>query len=683
VPTHPRIRSRRPEHARAAVQCSTRALPLAVLLAMGAPLLVGCDAEPAPARTWETRLDAEHIGSECTSGRPPLWRPLHPGDAGAPGDPHPGPGIGFWQKPGTTCRFDLAVPAGARIALELRGAEARGPRRENARVSIGVVAGGVPRVLLEREVVAGAATAVEPSDLEDLDSSAEAIELRHHGPASAVPVVWADVTLRATTASPDAPDGWTRSFTDAVQAFAAETGWPAPDVTRRRLLVVGVDGASGPLLEGLIARGDTPNLARLARRGRRGLLESTFIPESAMAWTSLRTGVTAGVHGVLHFLSPDWKRSSYWKWLGDAGLRSIVVGVPKSDPEEDFEGLLVGGWNLEATARYTHPATLADHLAGTGYDPALAEEADPVVFARRMRMRTDLALALLETLEWDHAFVVYEYPDTAGHRFGLETERWRATYRAFDRELGRLLAVVDARTTVLVVSDHGWRRFPRAFAVGPWLAAEGFSHWKTQIHGGDRIAVVPARPFHTRPTPEERARLRDALLDVQDPGTGRSVVESVSSFAEAIPGPQSDRMPPGLLVDLASDYHAAGPYRGDASGNAPVWPAGPSEGHDRAGLYIVAGPGIAPGAGPDASVLDIAPTVSAFFQAPAPGDLAGRPLIGSASPEVVTERPDGGRPTAQRPGPAQPSEALRERLRALGYVDEAAPATAPPSDGGR
>ena len=113
-------------------------------------------------------------------------------------------------------------------------------------------------------------------------------------------------------------------------ALALACGEGAPDEAApgpRRLLVVGIDGASWPLLEPGMAAGELPQLAGLARRGLRGDLRSTPIPESSMAWSTLRTGVSPGVHGVFWFQSPPPAVASYWHGLSRHGLTSVIVAV--------------------------------------------------------------------------------------------------------------------------------------------------------------------------------------------------------------------------------------------------------------------------------------------------------------------------------------------------------------------
>ena len=101
--------------------------------------------------------------------------------------------------------------------------------------------------------------------------------------------------------------------------------------------------------------------------------------------------------------------------------------------------------------------------------------------------------------------------------------------------------------------------------------------------------------------------------------------------------------------------------------------------HGPPGVAIVKGRGIqAGGAIEAATIYDIAPTVLALLGAPLPIDQRGRPWLGILDAERLASLPlhtaTGTAPTvaadaeALRPRPAQGDAAMRERLRALGYL---------------
>ena len=105
----------------------------------------------------------------------------------------------------------------------------------------------------------------------------------------------------------------------------------------KKLLVIGLDGASFNVLDPLIEKGYLPNLAKLIEGGARADLITTFPPITAVAWSSFMTGKNPGKHGIFEFvrLDHDSKRElavnasfrqgrAIWDLLSDAGHRVIV-----------------------------------------------------------------------------------------------------------------------------------------------------------------------------------------------------------------------------------------------------------------------------------------------------------------------------------------------------------------------
>ncbi|MEO0248752.1 MAG: alkaline phosphatase family protein, partial [candidate division WOR-3 bacterium] len=70
----------------------------------------------------------------------------------------------------------------------------------------------------------------------------------------------------------------------------------------RRLLFIGLDGATFDLIEPLMREGRMPTLARLVSEGVSGPLETVFPPITASAGTSFATGKNPGKHGIFEFI---------------------------------------------------------------------------------------------------------------------------------------------------------------------------------------------------------------------------------------------------------------------------------------------------------------------------------------------------------------------------------------------
>ncbi len=77
------------------------------------------------------------------------------------------------------------------------------------------------------------------------------------------------------------------------------------DSTRKRVLVLGIDGMSPVLLNDYVAAGRMPNFARLMSRGSYKTLRSSIPPQSPVAWSNFITGMNPGAHGIYDFIHRD------------------------------------------------------------------------------------------------------------------------------------------------------------------------------------------------------------------------------------------------------------------------------------------------------------------------------------------------------------------------------------------
>ena len=80
---------------------------------------------------------------------------------------------------------------------------------------------------------------------------------------------------------------------------------PAPEKPRRRVLVIGWDGADWEVATPLIKAGRMPHLAKLVSEGASGNHATLRPCLTPMLWTSVATGYTADRHGILGFVEPS------------------------------------------------------------------------------------------------------------------------------------------------------------------------------------------------------------------------------------------------------------------------------------------------------------------------------------------------------------------------------------------
>ncbi|WP_412062719.1 alkaline phosphatase family protein [Rubrivirga sp. IMCC45206] len=295
----------------------------------------------------------------------------------------------------------------------------------------------------------------------------------------------------------------------------------------RRVLVIGWDAADWDVLRPLLDAGQLPALASLIDRGVSGNIATLDPPFSPMLWTSVATGKTAEKHGVLGFTQPkadgdgvqpvlgtSRTAKAFWNIAHQSGLRSNVIGWWPSHPAEPVDGVMVSNffhrvsgpvWAPQPpTPGAVHPPELAPFLEALRVHPdeITPELVIPFVpsFAQsppqtdgeqqaadaiaRMLAETATVHAVatwaVEETEWDvtalyldgidhfcHSFMAYHPPQLSfvpDDQFARYHEVVAGIYRFHDMMLGRLLALVDDDTAVVLVSDHGFesgaRRIP-------------------------------------------------------------------------------------------------------------------------------------------------------------------------------------------------------------------------------
>ena len=140
--------------------------------------------------------------------------------------------------------------------------------------------------------------------------------------------------------------------TGAAIAFALYPGLLRPPAPR--VIVVGLDAADWQQLDGYCADGTMPNLARLAREGRSGILRTFQPPLSPLVWTTMMTGTSPLQHRILDFTrfnpasgvrepitSDERLEKAVWEMAGDQGRDVAVFGMWATHPAEPVRGLMV------------------------------------------------------------------------------------------------------------------------------------------------------------------------------------------------------------------------------------------------------------------------------------------------------------------------------------------------------
>jgi predicted AlkP superfamily pyrophosphatase or phosphodiesterase len=395
----------------------------------------------------------------------------------------------------------------------------------------------------------------------------------------------------------------------AARVAADATPTPAPPASGAPIVILlSLDGIRPDYLD----RAPLPAFARMTRDGARAdrlvpVFPSTTFPNHV----SLATGTYVDRHGVvgMRFTDPAGTTHAYaedpaliraeplWSAAERQGVAAATFFWVGSEGE--------GG---APPARYRR----------LPFDDGVPE-ADKVA----------QILAWLDLPEADRPRLIMSWwhgADAAGHRHGPDHPAVTAAVVEQDVQLGRLLAGLDARclwarTTVLVVSDHGMTRATTPVPVEDALARAGIVA-RVDYDGGHADVFLA--------DPRRRASAR-AALDALD-GVRAYDAETVPAhFRSLVPGRTGDVIlvaePPFVLTSPGLRGQAKaliGWARGDTPGTHGHDPAHP----DMHAIFLALGRGVPAGATLGAvRAIDVAPTAAALLGIAPPAESEGRAML--------------------------------------------------------
>ena len=134
---------------------------------------------------------------------------------------------------------------------------------------------------------------------------------------------------------------------------------------QKKVLIIGLDGATWKVLDKFIMDGYMPNLANLRSCSAWGVLKSTIPYFTPTAWSSLITGCNPGKTGIYGFARPvnanwhitktvssvDIKVPTFWEMIVRENKKSICINIPMTYPPKKINGFFVG-WGRILRDRY-------------------------------------------------------------------------------------------------------------------------------------------------------------------------------------------------------------------------------------------------------------------------------------------------------------------------------------------
>lgn len=251
------------------------------------------------------------------------------------------------------------------------------------------------------------------------------------------------------------------------------------------------------------------------------------------------------------------------------------------------------------------------------------------------------------------------YTPELGRRYGRLLED---LYDRMDQQVGKAMRLLDDDDVLIVMSDHGFTTFRRAFNLNTWLRRNGYlnvlrgargtldvfrhTDWtRTRAYGlglNGLYLNLKGRERYGIVEPAESDQLLDeltqALLAVTDPRTGQRVIDRVYRTDRLYRGADA-RLAPDLLIGYARGYRAswesaAGLIAPDlVRDNTEPW-----SGDHCIAAHLV--PGILvtnlPVTVPDPALIDLAPSILRLYGLRPPETMTGRMIFPEPAGELAT-----------------------------------------------
>jgi predicted AlkP superfamily phosphohydrolase/phosphomutase len=499
------------------------------------------------------------------------------------------------------------------------------------------------------------------------------------------------------------------------------------------VVIIGLDGATFDLIEPWSQAGHLPNLARLMSEGAWGRLQSTEPPHSAPAWATFSTGLNPGRHGVYFFVAPSRDKSRFrpvsaesirgrrlWQLVSDQGGRVGIVNVPMSYPPVPVNGYMVGDFFApDYRSAFNQPELYEEVIRECGgYCAEVWPQPNRQRYLQEMLACIDqqgrVGAYLLERHPTDFFAYVFTVLDRAQHKFWADMDTEHPIHRQrrkqmipdallqvhkhLDVAIGRLLEKVNSDTTVVIVSDHGFRGEYRRLAVNRWLQELGLLNTRARGAGimnrlrvsikqsglqkpvqrllrlmigtsrheslsyqfvnwpETKISYGPGQGFYVNlkgrdhdgvVTQSEYEPLRDrvikALKEVRDPQTGLPVVSDVFRREEIYEGSGFEWAPD--IIPARAEYVTNGKRWGyglSKSLGAPYLFMDQDDNtgnHAYEGIFIARGPHVRGGCLTNLNIMDVAPTTLFALGLSVPKGMDGKVHTELFAPAYVEENP--------------------------------------------
>jgi predicted AlkP superfamily phosphohydrolase/phosphomutase len=331
-------------------------------------------------------------------------------------------------------------------------------------------------------------------------------------------------------------------------------------------------------------------------RGTSVEMNSSLPDVSAVAWTSVNTGMNPAKHGIYGFVdrkpgttamevmtASHVRAKTIWQLASDAGRRAVAINVPLSYPPQTINGVVISDFLAPALDKAVYPTTLLPVLQELGYridtDPWAARQSlDAFVddFRVTAGKRAEAVLHLMDSEAWEFFMVVFMETDRLHHFMWQYMEsgdptyapKFMDAYRQIDEIAGRIIGRLRDDDELIIMSDHGFTTLLKEVYLNVWLEQQGYLQFEEGNVKGLESITARTRAYSLDPgrvyvnlqgrepsgtvlpddLNEVLTELEGKLRDLRDPESGKPIVKDVFRADDIYHGPLRGRAPDVLVM---------------------------------------------------------------------------------------------------------------------------------------
>lgn len=269
---------------------------------------------------------------------------------------------------------------------------------------------------------------------------------------------------------------------------------------KKKLVVLGLDGATWELLDIYMEKGYMPTLKRLTERGVRANLESTMPAMTAPSWTTFATGKNPGNHGIFDFMLPtktlfdmkfatadDIRDKTIYELLKEQDYTPILINLPVTYPPKLDDDIMITSLMTQGDD-WIFPASLKDEYEELKTyrltpDEKLRLKNDDSAYIEDMKRHLDEQMAAVKRIftdkPWDFFFYLFSHSDWISHLMYTklleeDNEQGRAIFEQIDAYLAWFEEQLPEDANLVLLSDHGFKAYKKIFYFNKWLESEGY-----------------------------------------------------------------------------------------------------------------------------------------------------------------------------------------------------------------